>query len=203
MPRKVFTAGEVLAAADVNEFLMDQAVQSFAGTAARGSAIPSPVEGMTTYLEDSDSVEIHNGTSFVQALPIGEWTSFTPTWTNLTVGNGSYIRSAYALYGKTAFVNVRFVLGSTSSVTGNATMTVPSLLARKTQSTILNTVSMFDTGTANYVGVALSNPNAQEFSIRHLLVSGTSVQMAATSATAPFTWTNTDIFDISLSYEVA
>jgi hypothetical protein len=64
MSRKVFTAGEVLAAADVNSFLMDQTVMSFAGTAARGSAIPSPVEGMTTYLEDSDTLQIFDGTTY-------------------------------------------------------------------------------------------------------------------------------------------
>jgi hypothetical protein len=66
MSRKVFTAGEVLAAADVNSFLMDQAVMSFAGTAARGSAIPSPVEGMTTFREDTDRMESWTGS---------EWTS--------------------------------------------------------------------------------------------------------------------------------
>lgn len=64
MSRKVFTAGEVLAAADVNSFLMDQTVMSFAGTAARGSAIPSPVAGMTTYLEDTKDLQIYNGTSY-------------------------------------------------------------------------------------------------------------------------------------------
>jgi hypothetical protein len=61
MSRKVFTAGEVLAAADVNSFLMDQTVMSFAGTAARGSAIPSPVEGMVSYLEDSNIFQYYNG----------------------------------------------------------------------------------------------------------------------------------------------
>jgi hypothetical protein len=61
MSRKVFTAGEVLAAADVNSFLMDQTVMSFAGTAARGSAIPSPVEGMTTFREDTDRIESYTG----------------------------------------------------------------------------------------------------------------------------------------------
>jgi hypothetical protein len=66
MPRKVFTSGEVLSATDVNEFLMDQMVQTFAGTAARGSAIPSPVEGMLTYLNDSDTFEYWNGSSFVE-----------------------------------------------------------------------------------------------------------------------------------------
>jgi hypothetical protein len=70
MPRKVFTAGEVLAAADVNSFLMDQTVMSFAGTAARGSAIPSPVKGMTTILEDSDLLSIYDGTNFKTSLGI-------------------------------------------------------------------------------------------------------------------------------------
>jgi hypothetical protein len=64
MSRKVFTAGEVLAAADVNSFLMDQSVMSFAGTAARGSAIPSPVEGMTTFLEDSNILSIYDGSAW-------------------------------------------------------------------------------------------------------------------------------------------
>jgi hypothetical protein len=69
MSRKVFTAGEVLAAADVNSFLMDQTVMSFAGTAARGSAIPSPVEGMYTHLEDTDRLEFWNGSAW--ATPFG------------------------------------------------------------------------------------------------------------------------------------
>jgi hypothetical protein len=64
MPRKVFTAGEVLAAADVNEFLQDQAIMTFAGTAARGSAIGTATEGMVTYLADSDTFEFWNGTSY-------------------------------------------------------------------------------------------------------------------------------------------
>lgn len=62
--RKVFTAGEVLQAADVNDFLMDQSVMVFAGTAARGSAIPSPTEGMVTYLEDSDELQSYDGSSW-------------------------------------------------------------------------------------------------------------------------------------------
>jgi hypothetical protein len=68
MSRKVFTAGEVLAASDVNSFLMDQSVMSFAGTAARGSAIPSPVTGMTTYLEDTKDLQIYDGSAYNSAL---------------------------------------------------------------------------------------------------------------------------------------
>jgi hypothetical protein len=64
MPRKVFTAGEVLAAADVNTFLMDQSVMTFADSGARGSAIGTATEGMLTYLADSDSFEFWNGTAY-------------------------------------------------------------------------------------------------------------------------------------------
>ena len=65
MPRKVFTAGEVLAASDVNTNLMNQMVMTFAGSAARGSAIATPTEGMLTYLADTDTFEFYNGTSYV------------------------------------------------------------------------------------------------------------------------------------------
>ena len=65
MPRQVFDAGEVLSATDVNNFLMNQMVMTFAGSAARGSAIPAPTEGMLTYLADTDTFEFYNGTNFV------------------------------------------------------------------------------------------------------------------------------------------
>jgi hypothetical protein len=64
MPRKVFTAGEVLAAADVNSFLMDQTVMTFAGTAARGSAIGTATEGMVTWLNDQNALQVYDGTAW-------------------------------------------------------------------------------------------------------------------------------------------
>ena len=82
MPRKVFTAGEVLAAADVNTYLMNQAVMTFAGTAARGSAIGTATEGMVTYLADSDSFEFFDGSSFV---PLA---TETPTVEYLVIAGG-------------------------------------------------------------------------------------------------------------------
>jgi len=85
MPRKVFTAGEVLAAADVNEFLMDQAVMTFAGTAARGSAIGTAIEGMLTYLADSDTFEFWNGTAYASLVVPAP---ATPTIEYLVVAGG-------------------------------------------------------------------------------------------------------------------
>jgi hypothetical protein len=62
---KQFTAGEVLQASEVNGYLMDQAVMVFASSAARASALPSPSEGMLTYLKDTDAVEVFSGSNFV------------------------------------------------------------------------------------------------------------------------------------------
>jgi hypothetical protein len=63
--RKTFVAGEILTASDVNSFLMDQSVMVFDDSGARGSAIPSPSEGMVTYLKSTDAVEKFNGSAFV------------------------------------------------------------------------------------------------------------------------------------------
>lgn len=62
--RKVFTAGEVLEASEVNGYLMDQAVMVFANSAARTAAIASPSEGMVTYLQDVNALEVFTGAVF-------------------------------------------------------------------------------------------------------------------------------------------
>ena len=64
MPRKEFESFTRLDASDVNTYLMDQSVMSFAGTAARGSAIGTATEGMVTYLNDINSLSVNNGTAW-------------------------------------------------------------------------------------------------------------------------------------------
>ena len=59
-----FVAGETLDEEKINDFLM-QGVLVFAGTAARGSAITSPVEGQFSFLKDSDGVEFYDGSNWV------------------------------------------------------------------------------------------------------------------------------------------
>jgi len=63
--RRVFTAGDVLTASQVQDFLQDQAVMVFAGTAARSSAIATPTEGMLSYQKDTDAIESYDGANWV------------------------------------------------------------------------------------------------------------------------------------------
>ena len=67
---KLFTSGSVLTAAQVNTYLMDQAVMRFADEAARTAAFggvgePVLASGMMSYLIDTASVEVYNGTAWV------------------------------------------------------------------------------------------------------------------------------------------
>lgn len=65
--RRTFAPGEVLTASNVMNYLMDQSVMNFAGTAARGSAIGTAVqEGMLTYLNDSNLLEAYDGSAWKQ-----------------------------------------------------------------------------------------------------------------------------------------
>lgn len=61
---KTFNTGDVLSAADTNGYLM-QGVLVFADAAARSAAITSPQEGQTSYLKDTDAIQVYSGSSWV------------------------------------------------------------------------------------------------------------------------------------------
>jgi len=64
MPRKTFADGDPLPAADLNTYLMDQSVQTYASSGARNTALPSPVEGQVVYIADIDRFEFYNGSAW-------------------------------------------------------------------------------------------------------------------------------------------
>jgi hypothetical protein len=85
MAYKTFANGFPLPASDLNNFLMNQSVIVFANSAARTSAIPTPVQGMLTYLEDTSAYETWNGSAFVGISNPGDITAVT-AGTGLTGG---------------------------------------------------------------------------------------------------------------------
>jgi hypothetical protein len=56
---KTFSAGEVLTAADVNTYIMQQQIMVFADATARDAAITAPAEGMFAYLKDTDALMVY------------------------------------------------------------------------------------------------------------------------------------------------
>jgi hypothetical protein len=62
---KLFNTGDVLTAAQVNTYLNEQTVMVFADSAARTTALSGVLsEGMMSYLQDTDSVEVYDATSW-------------------------------------------------------------------------------------------------------------------------------------------
>lgn len=75
--RKVFEANDILTAADVNGYLMDQAVMVFADASARSSAIPEPTAGMVSYRTDGTVLEYYDGSSWEAVSNPGDITAVT------------------------------------------------------------------------------------------------------------------------------
>lgn len=63
---KKFNPGEVLRSVDFNGYAVDQSVQVYADSTARGTALGTAVsEGMMSYLLDEDQVQVYDGTDWV------------------------------------------------------------------------------------------------------------------------------------------
>ena len=118
MPFKVFTSA-TLSAADVNDYLMEQAIATV--TAATRPA--SPNEGQVLYETDTDRLYIYDGTAW-RTLGGSKWNSYTPTWTNLTVGNGTQ-SAIYRYIDGGIWVKGVLTFGTTSSISGTVTQTIP------------------------------------------------------------------------------
>jgi hypothetical protein len=94
MPRKEFESFTRLDASDVNTYLMNQSVMTFGGTAARGSAITTPVDGMVAYLEDSNTIEAYNSTAWVTVANAGT-ASYNLVTTLYFTSSGTFTKATY------------------------------------------------------------------------------------------------------------
>jgi hypothetical protein len=100
--------------------------------------------------------------------PTYTWATYTPSNTGITLGNGTQT-ARFVKVGKTVFVSYRFVLGSTSSVSGSVYVGLPSTNA----SYSVCTVQVTDAGSGNYVAQGAADPSAGSVLIRPVKTSGT------------------------------
>jgi hypothetical protein len=239
---KDFVSGEVLAAADVDGYLM-QGIWVFDDAAARDAAVTSPQEGNACYLKDTNEVLTYSGSVWVAVgggsplttkgdlytfstvdarLAVGandtvltadsseatglKWaaaatasfTAFTPSFTGITLGNGTLVGRKLTVNGlETIFVKLTW--GSTTSITGNVVFNTPSTMANGSENQQF-VMGYRDADTTNqYLGTIYFFNNSSFYTG----ILGASGQYANTiSATSPFTWTTNDTQYFLIQYEV-
>jgi len=135
----------------------------------------------------------------------GAWTTWTPTWANLTIGNATITYAKYVQIGKTVKFRLRVVLGNTTSVGTDPTFSLP-VTANSDYglSTYIleGNVWYFDVGTANVLGnLRFTSTTTVQLVAQNS--SPTYLTQSSVSSTVPFTWTTGDIITVSGSYEAA
>ena len=88
--RKEWAADDVLSAADLEGYLMDQAVTIWASSSARASGILAPIEGQISYLQDTNLFQAYSGSAWVDQASLAG--------TAVTAGN------ALKVSGQTVFI---------------------------------------------------------------------------------------------------
>jgi hypothetical protein len=127
----------------------------------------------------------------------GAWQAWTPTLTNLTVGNGTQT-ARYQQIGKTVNFDYRFVFGSTSSIAFAPSITLPVNIVRNSGSYPLK---IEDAGVGDYFGFVDVFNNAFYPSVG--VTNGAYLQIAYLNSTVPITFNTGDAFAFRGSYEAA
>lgn len=134
------------------------------------------------------------------------WQSWTPTFTNVTVGNGT-LTGRYSQIGKTVFWEFELIFGSTTShAAGTSSFTVPitghARYLTQTRKPI-GVMTFQDVGTEEYGGQAHFGSSATVATITVYNSAATYIAEVATSNAIPFTWTTGDRMYGSGHYEAA
>lgn len=196
MAFKTFTSGAVLTAAELNTYLMQQAV--IVCTAATRPS--SPVEGMVIYETDTDQGYQYDGSNWIQTSELGAWTSYTPTLggTGWAIGDGT-ITGSYTRIARTVFFQAAVTFGASSTYGAAAAPTI-SLPVTATGSPII-TCRLADATGAAYLGACPMSASTVTIQVQE--VSGSYVRYNNVLDIVPFTWTTSDAIGVSGTYQAA
>lgn len=132
------------------------------------------------------------------------WQTYSPTWTNLTTGNGTLNFAKYTQIGKTTHFRLSFTFGSTSSISGEVSVTLPATAySGVTASDQLNGIGQFNDASGERYTAFLYFGSSTTVTLRYMNASATSLFIRAISSTLPMTWTTSDQILIAGSYEAA
>lgn len=132
------------------------------------------------------------------------WTTWAPTYANLTVGNG-VTTARYARVGRWVAFELKFVMGSTSAMGTNPTFTLPVTAASRYTLNMehYGTISIFDTSVpAIYAGISFTSTTGIGL-LGVYNASGTYTTITGFTSAIPMTWAVGDAFSVKGWYEAA
>lgn len=179
----------------IQNAIVDAKGDLIAATAADTPARLAVGANDTMLVADSTTA---TGLAYKSATTLYPWTSFTPTLTNWTLGNGTVV-GKYQQIGKTVNLFFKFTFGSTSSLGTYPNFALPLNAANTLGQNVL--INLQDAGTADNAGNVYLATNAVYPGA--LDTAGTYVSIAPISTTVPFTWTTNDSVTVQITYEAA
>ena len=194
MAYKSFSSFEKLAASEVNTYLMNQSIPTFADSTARDAAITSPANGQYAHLTGTNELTFYNGSAWVVAIVASQpWADFTPTFNGgFDVGTGSVI-ARYCIINNTLFGYVEATMGTGSSYGSGLSFDAP------VASSVQNDDS--EVGKATFKDGALRYLAGAMYFSDGIITRAYSSSLYLTSA-APFTPASGDVFSVQFQYEV-
>ena len=173
------------------------------GVGSIGLVMPASTGALALEVNDTERLRIdNNGLITGTGTSLGAWTSYTPTWANLTVGDAT-VDFRYCQIGKTVFVRGVLTLGSTSSVSTAPTFTLPVTGASSPNTRLARgSATLYDSGTEVYYGTVAVQSTTTAW-VRYFNASGANIRGAGIDATTPFTWTTSDQLMVMFTYEAA
>ena len=79
---KVWTTGDLVNASDFNSYLQEQVIMRFADSSARDSQVTSAEEGMFCFLQDTNTLQFYDGSSWKSFIGEGDITSIVTASTS-------------------------------------------------------------------------------------------------------------------------
>ena len=130
----------------------------------------------------------------------GTWTTWSPSYTNLTIGNGTVV-SRYTQTGKTVTVFWRLTFGSTTSVTGaGPTVSLPATAAYFNNSSVGG--FLLNSGVEAFMPLSQIT-STTVFTLKVARTDQTYLIDNTISSTVPFTWGTDDQMTYQFTYEAA
>jgi hypothetical protein len=192
----VFVALTKPTAASLN-IVAQSTVMCFDDVADRDAQVAAPTRGMFAVTIDADTLWYYDGTVWQAALA-SEPTAVTPIWTGLTVGNGVQVADIQNVGLKQLRYKGEITFGTTTSVTGNVILTIPSSLT-SAGTPSAGTATFNDTGTRLYPGQVRVTPSDTAIAFVH----AESGNGGLTNSTSPFTFTTGDVIGWDITVGVA